>query len=69
MDKICPPTSADKIPAEAISEVVEHAVTMLLESTQNKDIFRCNNQLGSCKNHFTAMFTLVNENLNVSLKY
>lgn len=34
-------TSADKIPAEAVSEVMEHTVAMLLESRKEKSPFRC----------------------------
>lgn len=39
MHKASPPTSADEIPAEAISEVMEHTVTMFLENTKEKDEF------------------------------
>lgn len=40
MHKASPPTSADEIPAEAISEVMEHTVTMFLENTEEKDAFK-----------------------------
>lgn len=31
-------TSADKVPAEAVSEVMEHTVTMLLDSTAKRNV-------------------------------
>lgn len=50
MHKASPPTSADEIPAEAISEVMEHTVTMFLENTEGKDAFKFFNWRASLYN-------------------